>query len=352
MVRRLALLCLAASVGCAAATRAPIPVWKQTVAMQTDAKLGGCVLADFDPTSPGDEIVVVASDGKTHFIRCSGGSFRSEVAFETPGEMIQVAAGDLDPDHPGAELVVVGALKGGEDDGGPGASYYAWFDGTQWHSEPLFEDDALLHAVAIGDVIPEREGIEILVAGYTQRAHVFWRGDEGFEHEVGATLPGQAKNAAVGAMGALVACADGSLVKVRKSGLTWKTSMVTRSPHPLARLATKGDVIAVCDNGGNMTAVVDGTLRLCHVDSDRLRGAVIAEFDRRFLGDEIATAGYNGAITILGFNERSQSWVATTVARDEDKFHHLGYGNLDGFGPCLVGCGFGGRVVVAWPTGG
>ena len=52
-------LCLVAS-GCSSAGDADAG-WETLVALETDAKLGGCVVADLDPAVPGCEIAVVAS---------------------------------------------------------------------------------------------------------------------------------------------------------------------------------------------------------------------------------------------------------------------------------------------------
>lgn len=340
-----AVLSLPLLVSCAVKPHA-VPAFAQVTALACETKLGGCVVADLDTRARGNEIAAVAGDGQVHVVYCDQGTFRGTRALHCAGEMIQCAAGDLDPAHPGDELVLVGAAEGGEDDGGPGVAYYAWCEDGTFRMETLLEDEALIHAVCIGDVDPGRPGLEVVLAGYTQQVFVLSRGVSGWTVERAGTLPGQGKGAAVGMGGAVIACADGSLVRFRKVDGRWNQHLLVRGSHALARVAAGLDAAVVCDNGGNLTLVNGSEIESCHVDGDRLRGAVFSHLLPGSRGIEIGTAGYNGKIYLVQHDATRPGWTITEVGSDSGKLHHVAAGELDGLGPCLVGCGYSGHLIV------
>ena len=314
--------------------------WQTFVALQTTAKLGGCVVADLVAEQPGDEIAVVASTGLVSMVRRVGGGWVTERVCEMPGEMIQIAAGDLDPNLPGDELVFVGAKTGGEDDGGPGVAVYAWRQGGRWHHERILEDSKLLHGVAVGDFDSDRPGVEVMVAGYTHKAHLLGIGEGGWRKLAAIDVGAEAKGVAAGLGGAVVANADGSLVRLLKRGSGWSSHVIARYPAPLARITANAGVVIVSSNDGVLRRYSSaGTIEL-YRSTDRLRGAVVVDLDPSVAGAEIATASYTGEVTVLVAGE------PRVVARDDDKFHHLAAGDLPGLGTCLVGCGYSGRVLV------
>jgi len=318
--------------------------WQQEVALATSAKLGGCAIGDLDPTRAGNELAVVSSTGEVFCIARTETGWQHEVVATLPGEMIQCAVGDLDPRHPGDELVAVGKREGGEDDPGAGVAWYFYKSADGWHSEELFVDTALLHAVCIGDIDPDRIGNEVLVAGYSRQVHVFAKDGERWHAQRAGELAGDAKGAAVARGGAAVACADGSVMLVRKGGDSFSTGLIKRFGHPQARIAGRGGLIAVCDNGGDMRLLDRDDSNVVHGSDERLRGAVImASGD---FGARIATAGYDGEIKLLDWNANDRNWTKTAIATDSDKFHHLTSGELPELGRVLVGVGYSGNVVV------
>lgn len=314
--------------------------WQTLVALQTKAKLGGCVVADLIADEPGDEIAVVASTGTVFMVRRVGSDWMTELVCEMPGEMIQIAAGDLDPRIPGDELVFVGAKTGGEDDGGPGVAVYAWRQDDRWHHERILEDSKLLHGVAVGDFDPEHPGVEAMVAGYTHKAHVLGVGEGGWRKLAEVDVGAEAKGVAAGLGGAVVANADGSLVMVISHRSAWQSRVIGRYPAPLARLTADANEVIFCSNDGTLRRYASGETTELYSSSDRLRGAVVVDIDHTTAGVEIATAGYTGEVTVLAAGK------ARVVAWDDNKFHHLAAGELPGLGTCLVGCGYSGRVLV------
>ncbi|MAG56782.1 MAG: hypothetical protein CMJ83_10865 [Planctomycetes bacterium] len=321
--------------------------WEMHVALQTQAKLGGCVVADFDTSRDDAEIVVTSSPGDVFMVRRAGEGWASELVAHFPGEMIQVAAGDLDPTNPGAELVCVGAAEGGEDDGGPGVAWFAWRDAKGWHHERLIQQDALIHGVAIGDFDKNRPGLEVMVAGYTRRATVIAKVEGAWKVVGSVELPGEAKGVAAGLSGAAVVCADGSLVEVRQEGSGWGQRVLRRFPAALARVSADPSSALFCANDGTLRNWSAGTVTELYRSTDRLRGAVVVDVDPNTPGKEICTAGYTGEITIM--NPGTEGGVPRIIAWDDNRFHHLAAGRLPGLGTCLVGCGYSGRVLVVRP---
>lgn len=325
--------------GCSIAPRAESG-WRMLIALDATAKLGGCVAGDFLPEQPGEEIAVVASNGAVFMLRRVGTGWMRELVCQLPGEMIQVAAGDLDPDSPGDELVCVGASEGGEDDGGPGAVIYAWRQAGLWKHEKILEDARLVHGVAIGDVDPAREGLEVLVTGYTHKAHLLGRGESGWSKLGEVDIGAEGKGVAVGLGGAVCVNADGSMVEVVKQQGGWARRELGRFPHPLARVTANPREVVFCGNGGVLRRYSMGETRELFRAEDRLRGAVIADVDPNAAGPEICTASYTGEIVVIA------GGVDKVVGRDDDKIHHLCVADLPALGKCLVACGYSGRVLV------
>ena len=85
-----------------------------------------------------------------------------------------------------------------------GVAVYAWREDRAWRHEVILEDARLLHGVAIGDADPEHQGIEVLVAGYTHKAHILGRGSTGWQKLGEVDVGAEAKGVAVGLGGAVV----------------------------------------------------------------------------------------------------------------------------------------------------
>lgn len=328
--------------------------WAQEIAWEGGLKLGGCAIGDLRPDLPGQEVAVVASDGRIVILNRENGVWKQETAATLPGEVIQCAAGDLMPQHPGDELVAVGAKEGGEDDGGPGVAFALSYDPGEggspgkWTERPILADPKLVHAVCIGDLDPSRPGAEVLVAGYSRQAFVFAAENGGFKPLGSVSLRGEAKGAAATSTGAAIANANGTVELVERKGSTWTATALADYSVPQARIAARGADILVCANDGGLRLLRDGETQLIFQSPDRLRGAVFLDFDSRGKGPEIATAGYDGRITVH-FREDA-GWGFREVGRDDDRFHHLAAGELPDLGFALVGCGYSGRVTVTFPN--
>jgi hypothetical protein len=327
---------LAALVLAAACETPQRPRWVVEVAYEGGAKLGGCAIGDADSGSPGNEIVAVSALGEVILLRRGDGVWTHEILARFAGEMIQCAIGDADPSRPGLEVVAVGMKQGGENDGGPGAAMMIYRDSEGWRARMLLEDTALLHAVCIGDFDPDHPGNEVFVGGYSMRAHVL-----AGERVASIPLPGPAKSAVPYRGGVAVACKDGSIVHVTKGAGEWQASLLDKAPAGQARIGTDGSRLIVSRDDG-VLAILEGAKRTeIHVESSKLRGAVLADLDPNIPGLEAATAGYEKTVTVI-----SASGAPEIVHAEEDRFHHLAAGELPSAGLSLAACGYSGRVVV------
>ena len=72
-------------------------------------------------------------------------------------------------------------------------------DARGWVSAVLLDPASKLSGVAIGDLLPDRPGSEIVAVGTDHRMHLIWRDGGTWTSEVIATTPGEMIQVAVGA---------------------------------------------------------------------------------------------------------------------------------------------------------
>lgn len=353
--------------------------WALEMAHEGDVRINGVACGDFDVELPGDEIVSVDKLGRIRVLGRRDGSFQElELPWPIPmegisgsreagGELVQVVAGDLDPRAPGDEIIAVGVLRGGEDDGEPGLVRVVSRSGPRgaWR-EQRFVTPGLVHAVTVGDVLPEREGLEFLFAGFFGETLVGYIDRESgalLVDAIGATHTGNAKGACLVEGGFVLACDDGKTFRYERGNTgEWRLEHSHDFGATLARIATfQGVDYAVCGNDGSFQLYqrrgdVAGTTKLHQVDN-RLRGAVFVDIDPDQDGVEACTAGYDGEIRVVGMVQLMTagapyprySTSKRSVARDTAKIHHLTVGTFDGIGTALVSCGYSGDVLVTHP---
>ncbi len=337
----------------AGCTSVGAPSWTQETLYAGETKLGGCAVADLDPEVPGEEVAAVDSEGRILILYCGKKPVRSTVAADLPGELIQCAVGNLIPDHDGDELVAVGVAQGGEDDGGRGVAVCLTRTEEGWQTETIIEDEKLFHAVAIGDADPDREGNELVVAGYSKTVYVLHRAGTEWQKQLIGTIPGAAKGAAIANGWIYIACADGSLVGFHREGGEYSGSTLAHVDDALARITARGKNVLVSANDGILRLYQDGNFSEAKEilrSSDRLRGAVIADISRVHDGMELATAGYDGTVQVLGQTTDSRGNPAGYTAQylagsDTEKLHHLAFGELPDRGNVLVSCGYSGNII-------
>lgn len=333
-------------IGAATSARAQSAGWRSEIAADFGIPIGGCAIGDADPTRPGNEIVAVLRDGRILLVYREDGAWKHEQIARSPGEMIQVAIGDARPDLPGQEIVAVGVSRGREDDGGPGAALVIARRGKDWTIEKAFEDRALLHGVGVCEA-------GLVVAGYSERAHLLRRGPRDWTSELIAKLPGPGRSVVAARGGAAIACKDGALVLAREDKGRWSAREIDRRGAGRARIgASQGHIIASDDDGA--LSIIRGAAELAGVpearrlifqSEDKLRGAILADLDPTSPGLEAATATYTRSIVLL--SPGAEAWTARVLANGKGRFHHLSCGELPGLsGLSLVGVTTSGQLVV------
>ena len=120
-------------------------------------------VADIDWWSPGDEIVYGTRYSNKILLSRHTGSGHHEVetlftgnATEEPLNIWDIAIGDVLPQSPGLEILGVDHT---------GSVYLVRRDGEAWQGQVIWQDAGPLYAVEACDVLPQRSGDEILVAG-------------------------------------------------------------------------------------------------------------------------------------------------------------------------------------------
>ena len=319
--------------------------WKTEVVFTAPAKLGGLDVGDLDPDRPGDEIATVCLSGQMFLISRGADGWKGELMVEVPGEMIQCAIADADPRSPGNELVAVGMDEGTENDGGKGAVHVVSRTADGWKSERVHVANALVHGVCVADLDPDREGNEILAVGFDRLAVLIYRTEEGWVREIVASLPGNGKNAVAYKGGAAIATSTGRVDLLRKTGTRWGLETLVTTGAGQSRLGTDGSRLLSAGDDGRLLFIDGETATPVHAETQKLRGAVLADLDPDEEGVEAATAGYEFTISVL---YPEDDWRAVAVFTDTAKFHHLASGQLDPDTPQeeLAACGYSGRVVV------
>jgi hypothetical protein len=320
--------------------------WRAEVAMTAPAKLGGCCVGDLDPGQAGAEIAAVGIQGEVYLVRRSADGWEHETIASLPGEMIQCVAGDAQDDTPGDELLVFGIKQGTEDDGGPGAAYLLSQGEQGWETTFLLEDRALIHAGCIADVDPAVPGKEIVLAGFGLQIHVLHRGENGWSASGAAPLAAPAKNMVPFKGGVAISCANGLLMDIRLGERGWRSSIIDEAPAGQSRLGERDDLLIVARDDGVLAILDAGQRSEIYRESDKLRGAVLADLDPRADGLEAATAGYERRVTVL--TRGGEGWTPVLVHEDSDRFHHLASGELlaESPGEELVACGYSGNLLV------
>jgi hypothetical protein len=142
-----------------------------------------------------------------------------------------------------------------------------------------------------------------------------------------------------------VPCTDGSLVEARLTDGRLVTRVIDRRASGRARVGGTRDQLVVCDDDGQLSLLTPDGLRALHAETQKLRGAVLADLDPASPGLEAATTGYSGRVTLV--RDPLGTPRATLLFTDRAGFHHAAAGELDGApGLELVVCGMAGRVLV------
>ena len=345
--KTLALAALLAAVASSSSATPTETQWSAQVALEAKAALGGCAVGDLVPSRPGQEIVCVSKDGSIYVAWRDGQTWKSTRVWQGQGELIQVAAGDLDPESPGDEIVAVGMAKGPERDDGPGALVVVSRRADAWRGEVVLESPKLIHGVCV------HKGAAY-AAGFDLHVHKVERSkDKRFRSTALVKLPGAGKCAYSTPGGVLIACTDGSLVRVEMHGTRPSLAILDRRKSGRARIGGSKGGIVVADNDGTLALITQQqtedvarwTRTTLYSADAKLRGAVLADLEPRYAGLEAATVGYDARVVLL--RSLDGEWWSRLLYRAGDRLHHLAVGNVDGSpGLDLVTCGYDKKLVV------
>ena len=335
--------------------------WKSQTLIETDRGMGGAAIGDLDPDSPGNEVAVVNAGGEVWMARRSGATWQSERIHKGAGEMIMCAIGDVDPRYPGHEFVGVGMVRGEESRTGPGQVTMVRKDAGQWVATSLFQDDHMIHGVAVGDVSTRHPGVEIIACGFSHRVTLLWFDGQQWQPEVIYVANDRMKIGAVAdvlpehdGMEVVVSGSDGNAVVLWESELGWKHDVIFSDPIGQSRVAPGKPGILIGGDKGKLTLASRHERRwrtqFIARDSAKIRGVAIADVDPAVPGPELYACGYSTNVTQLT-QDGNGYWRSRIIFTAERPLHHLLAGELEPNHPGLelITCGHAGRLFLLTP---
>lgn len=336
--------------------------WKAKVLLETERGMGGAAIGDLEPVSPGNEVVVVNSANEVWMARRDGEQWSGERIYQGEGEFIMCAIGDVDPRYPGNEFVGVGMVQGEESLTGPGQVVMIRREGDKWLASQLFEDDHMLHGVAVGDVSSRTAGNEIIACGFNHRVTLLSFDGERWRSEVVYVGNDRMKIAAIADVlpdhpgnEVVVAGMDGNSVVLWEDRLGWKHEIINTIRAGQSRVACGASGVLIGGDNGSLTFAqrTDGrwAAECIARDSAKIRGVAIADVDSGVPGVELYACGYSRNVTQLVRDDNGY-WSSRVIYTDAKPLHHLVAGEIDPAheGPELVTCGHGGRLTVLTPS--
>ena len=334
--------------------------WRQEVLLETERGMGGAAIGDLDAATPGNEVAIVTAGGEVWLVGLAGDEWRPQRIHAGDGEMIMCAIGDVDPRYAGNEFVGVGMVAGEESLRGPGQVTMVRKDGDGWKSTPIFQDDHMLHGVAIGNVSARHEGTEVIACGFSHRVMLLWLEGDAWQHET--IYVGNDRMKIVLAADILperdglevLACgSDGNVVLMWETELGWQHELVYADPTGQSRIAAAKSQVLIGGDGGKVTLAkhtAAGWATECITrDVAKMRGVAIIDADTTTPGPEYYSCGYSGCVTQSSQDEHGY-WHSQVINQDARPLHHLVAGEFDARheGPEFVTCGHGGRLLALY----
>lgn len=335
--------------------------WAHELLLKTEHGMGGVAIGNVDTNSPGNEVVALTSAGEVWVVRRVDDMWKAARVYDGDGELIMCAVADVNPDAPGDEIVAVGMVSGEESSSGPGQVIVLRRDGETWKASQAFQDDHMIHGVAIGDVSARREGLEIVAAGFNHRVTMLSRSAEGWRPETIHVANGRLKIALVAdalpdrpGAEVLVCGSDGTVTLLYEAELGWRRETVLAGPVGRSRIAYGAPGVLIGgDDGTVLLARRDGgawTSEPLTRDAEKIRGTAIGDVDAGVGGVELYTAGYSRNVTQI-FRDEAGAWTSRVIYTDARPLHHLVAGEVWAEHPGLelVTCGHGGELILLYP---
>ena len=335
--------------------------WPAEVLLETDRGMGGAAVGDLLSDSPGNEVTVVNGAGEAWMVRRDGDKWRGERIYKGEGELIMCAIGDVDPRHAGNEFVGVGMVRGEESLEGPGQVVVVRRDNDKWTATQAFQDTHMIHGVAIGDVSARTAGNEIIACSFNHRVTLLsFQGDR-WHSEVIYVGNDRMKIAAVAdvlpdrdGLEVVVSGSDGHVVVLWEDRLGWKHETIYADATGQSRVACGTIGVLIGGDGGKITLAqrTNGrwTTECLARDSGKIRGVVIADVDEAIPGEELYACGYSRNVTQLT-RDADGFWSSRVIATDARPLHHLVAGDIDPAHPGaeLTTCGHSGHLIALKP---
>ena len=229
------------------------PALRTETVWRCETKLGGVAIGDLLVERAGLEIAVVSASGDLWVLSRGPQGWESQRALSSPGELIQVAVGELLADRPGDEILAAGMARGSEDEPGLGATWLVarQAGGAGFEARQVLSPTALAHAVLVADLDPTRAGLEGLSAGFDRQLSLLApKSLEQCSTRVLSNLPSDAKGMAAFDGGVVLACAEGQLVWVGPGDVGYRSRQLLLTGSGLARLASGPEGLLMSSNDG------------------------------------------------------------------------------------------------------
>jgi len=369
-----------------AETRGPLDntletMWDVAVAYQGIEPIDGVAVGELLSDHEGPEIITSSRDMGVYlnYYDTNSASWMKEKIWTSPGQVLTPAIGDLMPDKEGNEVLAVGLTSGieGDEDEGAGLATVIYREGGEWRSVNVFEDDALIHGCAIGDLDPTIDGVEAVVVAFSKNATMLWYEGGGVWNSshiytdngnlrkavIADILPGRPGNEVV------IASKSGKALLSYGNHTNWTTEVIYDGV-PLARIAV-GDVEAGGDveiyagtdmfkDGGDENPTVIGIKRsgsdwissTVLVDTDKNRGVWVGDVDPNIPGQELYIFGYSTHLW-QAHGSFSGGWSVRSIFSDVARGHEIRIGDLmtDRPGMEIAIVGYSSALKVAYPVG-
>lgn len=335
--------------------------WSAEVLIESQHGMGGAAIGDLDPDRPGNEVVVVNAAREVWLAHHFGGEWQPERIYKGDGELIMCAVGDVDPRHAGNEFVGVGMVQGQESRTGPGQVVMVQKDGTRWIPTQIFQDDHMIHGVAIGDVSSRHAGNEIIACGFNHRVTLLSLAGDRWRSEVIYVGNDRMKIAAIAdvlperhGLEVVVSGSDGNVVALWEDQLGWRHEIIYSDRAGQSRVACGKAGVLIGGDDGKVTLAQrrDGqwTAEFLAREPGKIRGVAVEDVDEDVPGAEMYACGYS--LNVLQLVQGSDSfWQSKIIFQAQRPLHHLVTGEIDPEhpGPELVTCGHGGRLIALLP---
>ncbi|MCK5773801.1 MAG: hypothetical protein KAH57_08425 [Thermoplasmata archaeon] len=283
--------------------------WEAETAYTSGDATDGVAIGELLSEHEGSEAVILSRDMGVYlsYYEPDTDSWFTEKIWTAQGQGLTPAIGDLMPDKPGNEILVVGLSAGLEDaeDAGNGLATVLYREAGVWTPVKVFEVPSLLHGCDIGDVDPGISGNEAVIVGFTREAYMIW---------------------------------------YEEATKTWHSSLICNDTGNLRKVVI-ADILL--ENPGNEMVIASksGKVLLAYGRADNWTVETIYDgvpLARIAVGDIDPDAGleiYVGADTfndqgiknptIIGIKRSNNAWINRTILSDTDKNRGVWVADVD-----------------------